>query len=354
MQIPEATVTMIGAPGCGKTTYFLGMYATMSSGLQGYFLVTEDLDLDLELSENWDGMCDDGEMPAPTNGEVPRTFPLVFRNGLQTILRFSWEDYRGGAMSNRADDEVAVDATHLLERVHRSDSIYLVVNGNELLEPVTQASLQQVRRATKSRRMNAVLQDTTRRRQEEGRPVPSMVVLVTKSDLIARANPGVGKEELVERIADSARALLPSCFQEGTNTLICPVRIGEFSGDAQKQVAPEDVSPRNLHFPMIFSFLNYLDGQVESTRARLDSTRSLIAGNRGEADRMNSTFVGRMFKGGEIGRLRSAAITAEAEITTLTQDLNRSERQLTALSEDLRSALKNCDVAVFQDGVRVQ
>jgi len=54
MKLEDIKITMLGTTGAGKTSYLLGMYAVMQTGVQGFTLAAKDMDLDLELTQRWE------------------------------------------------------------------------------------------------------------------------------------------------------------------------------------------------------------------------------------------------------------------------------------------------------------
>jgi hypothetical protein len=349
----EETVTMIGATGCGKTTYLVGMYASLSQGVADYFLFTEDPDLDLDLSSAWEDISTAGKMPPP-NELHPLKYPFVFRRGLRTVLRFSWEDYRGGAMSDRLADEEASDAPDLHRRLAISDGIFVVLDGTYLTSPVTPGNKRQLsgRDQTLARRMSTLLDRAVRTRYDENRALPSLVVLVTKADLIRQANPGQSAEQLMNMIVNSARELLPSCFLHGTTTLVCPVQIGVFGADQQGTVEPGQVDPRNLHLPLVFSFLYYLDGYLDEQRGTRDELSSQISQDRADAERLRTGLINRIFRGEDRARLLRDIDSTSDSLRKLSVELDISEDLVTRLSRDLEEAINLHRVAAFEDGIQ--
>jgi hypothetical protein len=237
------TVTMLGTSKSGKTTYLLGMYATLSAGQDGFFLHADDPDLDLDLSESWDALMDEGLLPPPTPNE-PKTYPFVFKSGLTRLLDIDWLDYRGGAMTDRT---TASDAERLVSRLAASDSIYLTLDGALLAQGVDERSFLTARRHTKAERMTWFVQNAA---SKLGR-VPSLVVLVTKFDLVAARCPDGAAA--VESAIDAARDILPIAFETGVTALICPVSLGDLGMPVAERVDPTSVAPRWVHKPMLFS-----------------------------------------------------------------------------------------------------
>ncbi|MDS0134286.1 MULTISPECIES: hypothetical protein [unclassified Amycolatopsis] len=248
---PHITVTALGNSGSGKTTFLLGMYAIMSAGLNGYFLNAPDQDVDLQLAARWERLLDDGELPPPNPGEMI-SYSFDFLDGLQRLLGIDWLDYRGGALSDARGSE-SEDVPVLHERLAGSDSVYLVLDGSYLVDPVRHATRGAILRETGLRRMTSLLQGSVQQRIANGAPPPSLVVLVTKSDLVPPA-----RRQRMEDIVDDIQRLLPICFQEGFTTLICPVQLGEFGQKPPDRVPAGLIGPQRLHYPIVFSLAEYM------------------------------------------------------------------------------------------------
>lgn len=125
MTIPELTLTAIGTKFSGKSTFLLGMFDILSAGLHGYFMFTEDPDEGIDLQDTWDRLMDLGRLPDPTT--KTKCYRFVFNHGLTPLVTIDWMDYRGGALDDRGDS--SPDVVELRERLNRSDSIYLMLDG---------------------------------------------------------------------------------------------------------------------------------------------------------------------------------------------------------------------------------
>ena len=99
--------------------------------------------------------------------------------------------------------------------------------------------------------------------RERARPPPSIVILVTKSDLLDDDPKAYRQDEIVRVI----RELLPICFVPKITTLICPVTLGRFSPDFA-------ADPHQFHKPILWSMLNFLQQQHVATLAAIESDRS--------------------------------------------------------------------------------
>ena len=228
--LPEITVTMLGGTGSGKTVFLHGMYAVLSGGFEGYYLHTTTHDLDADLSDAWDKLLDDGELP-PATTEMPHDYPLVFKDGLTPLLNINWQDYRGGAMSDR--EATSADTAQLIERLRISDCIYLTIDGRHLADGVDDYNKLLVRRRTQADRMAAHLQRTATAR---GGHLPPLVVLITKADLLIAD--GIDGPAALERAVDAIGEILPIAFERDVTTMICPVSLGTIGIPAEGERTP--------------------------------------------------------------------------------------------------------------------
>jgi len=248
---PSLTITALGNKGSGKTTFLLGMYADLSAGRKGYFLNATNPDADLALASKWDKLLDDGVLPPPNLADnIPYEF--LFLDGTRPLLGVDWLDYRGGAL----EDEVGAasgDVPELHKRLNKSDTIYLVVDGGYLVRPVENHTRAGIMRMGGLRRMTSLLQTAIRAREASGDLAPSIVVLITKADLIPPA-----RRDPLDEMVDDIQQLLSVCFADGLSTLICPVMLGHFGLNPEGKVRTSDIAPHDLHLPIIFSLAEYM------------------------------------------------------------------------------------------------
>lgn len=244
---PSLTVTALGNKGSGKTTFLIGMYAHLSAGQNGYFL-SADPDTDLNLADKWDRLLDDGVLPPPNEADNI-SYKFRFLDGLKPLLGVDWLDYRGGALEEETGS-ASGDVVGLQDRLKKSDCVYLVLDGGYLVDPVSNATRLGIMRRASLRRMTSLLQTAVDARTEAKAFPASIVVLITKTDLI----PPVRREMLVPDIMK----LLPICFSEGLTSLICPVMLGDFGINPEARVNPRDIAPHNLHLPIIFGLAEYM------------------------------------------------------------------------------------------------
>src|SRR4051812_40320997 len=92
-------LTMLGGTRTGKTCYLVGMYGMMRRGTDGFTFAAVDMDEDLLLAQQWKTMrttTGDKRWPPPTTETKEHEFDFCY--GYKPFRRFSWHDYRGGAL----------------------------------------------------------------------------------------------------------------------------------------------------------------------------------------------------------------------------------------------------------------
>ncbi|MFJ5774650.1 hypothetical protein [Streptomyces sp. NPDC093094] len=341
-EIDEITVTMLGPSLSGKTTFLLGMYSVLSAGLDDYFLHATDPDQDLDLSEAWDALVDDGMLPPPTAADQLKSYSFVFREHLNPLLSVDWLDYRGGALDDKVRGEDS-DSSTLIARLDLSDAVYLVLDGRYLRDPVTSNTVRRVQRATKAQRMTYFVQQTIDIRRKTGRPYPVIVVLVTKADLVAEARFPTEAGAILDQLVDDVRGVLPICFQPGVTTLVCPVMLGHFGAEENQHVDPQAVRPMSLHKPLLFSLLRYLEEiglELQETEAEL---REEVRLREREAADHRPGF----WRKGSHLELAEAVRKARKQA----EEIARIKQLTREFQERVAHELK--DLPVFKDGVRI-
>ena len=170
---------MLGTTGAGKTSYLLGMYAVMQTGIQGFTLAAKDIDMDLELTERWEQLISlEGEdrWPAP-NAAATEHYAFDFSYGFRPLIGFEWLDYRGLALSDRSEEQ---DVQELSARLSESKCLFLCISGEHLIHPITLTTVRNI----KSDRMNQFIQQYISNREIPTRDKPfPIAVVITKYDL---------------------------------------------------------------------------------------------------------------------------------------------------------------------------
>jgi hypothetical protein len=349
MDIPTVTVTMLGPSGSGKSTFMLGMYATLAGGHRGYFAHAAHDD-HLQLMDAWDLLYEDGQLPPPTP-ERTRNYEFHFLQGIDPLLRIQWMDYRGGALSDRAE---AGDTAELIKRMTESDSVYLVLDGTTVAKWVrakvdaevagrAQPEIGRLRRILKVEDMTSMLQSAITQRRELGKQAPSLVVVVTKMDTLTEIS-RLSEAETVGLIRDYLDDLLPVALVRGVSALVQTVQLGEFGTEKTAVVDANRVAPRDLEKPFIFTFLEYLTNRITEETRLLEVVTRRQAETDLELATLRNRLGSSLWRRGEIGGLTEAQRQLVAEAERTRQSLQDMESRAERLRRDLR------DTWIIRDG----
>ncbi|MGE3284674.1 MAG: hypothetical protein AB7J32_01070 [Pseudonocardia sp.] len=335
------TVTMIGAPGSGKTTYLYAMFTELARGVDAYGIYDRDRDSELELLEGWRALAEEGEVPEATD-ENPRFHEFVVQHGEYTAAVLSWSDFRGGALFSRSDQHA--DVVRLQERLLVSDSIHLVLDGAKLAGDPAAAS-PRLRAELGVERMSTFVRSAVEARVQQRLPLPSVVVLITKADRIVNAanDEGVPHERRMGEVVESVIDLLPVLRRSGLTTMVCPVQVGWF-GAAQGRVDPSRVDTQRLHQPILFTVRHRYVVERYQQEAALAELDAAISSDRAEL----SALDGRLFGGRRRRELRDALVDAERQRSAAAHAGDTAEYWTSILTPSI-----DTDVPIFQQGRRV-
>ena len=344
--IPRMATIILGTSNAGKTTFVMASYATMAGGLvNGLSLHCRDRARGLGLLRSWDTFAEEGELPVPTRHGELALYPFVFKSGVEPWLEFDLLDYRGGAV---LDDPDEPDVQQLLAHLVRSTSIYLAIDSAYLTAPVDASNRDRVLRRTGVRQISELLHDCFERCQAEGRPLPSLVLLLTKSDLMRPRFAGRAPATVLKELLDNLRQVVPLAFAPGVSALVCPVRIARFCQIAADEWQVESLDPMNLHRPVAFSLLHHIQLRASAHRGQV----ALLRGEREEkqqrasveASRLRSTIFGGYFNRDRLARDTGLVTQADERLAAADAQLRVTERQIDELLKLLAS------VPVLQDG----
>lgn len=240
MKLNDIKISILGTTGAGKTSYLLGMYAAMQSGIQGFTLAAKNIDQDLELTERWEQLISTqgaDRWPTPNAGVIEHCH-FDFNYGFRTIMGFEWIDYRGLALNDRSGEQ---DVQELSQYLISSECVFLTISGEYLQYSVVPTTVRDV----KSDRMNQFLQQYISKNYQptSEKPFP-VVIIITKYDLCKHRE----KEEVIEDVKKLFQALFTP--DSGWLVMICPVSLGkELETDVENGV----IVPVNVHLPVVFA-----------------------------------------------------------------------------------------------------
>jgi GTPase SAR1 family protein len=313
MKLKDIKITMLGTTGAGKTSYLLGMYAAMQSGIQGFTLSARDIDLDLELTERWEQLISvrGADRWPPPNAGVIEHCHFDFNHGFRPIISFEWLDYRGLALSDRSGEQ---DVRELSQYLVESECVFLTISGEYLQEQVTPTTVREV----KSDRMNQFLQRyiSNNYHPTSDHPFP-VAILITKYDLCHHR----AKEEVIEDIKKLFQALFTA--NSGWLVMICPVSLGkELESDTDNGM----IVPVNVHLPIIFAVYSQLRTYGINLKHQYSSLTETIKKNQ----QLNPII--RWLKRVETQKQLSKLEKSKEEIDTVENNMNLLAKELQQVS----------------------
>ncbi|GAA2853042.1 hypothetical protein Acy02nite_51030 [Actinoplanes cyaneus] len=293
--IPAIQVTMLGGTGSGKTTYLVGMYAHLSAGLGNFFLHADNRDVDLDLASAWDAMIEDGLLPQPTTEEGGlQVFDFTFRYGVDPLLRLNWVDYRGGVIRDR--DSSKQDVSQLVARLGETDSVYITLDGALLADVLEKKPAAETKLQSAIGRYARTLGEIADQRDTQNLIPPSVVLLITKGDLLRSLLPGdVAQRERQAR--EWAQKLLPQVFRHDWDVAVCIVSIGRIGRLTSSRVDPGELAPFRIDRPMVFSLYSYYRRAAIAFAAIAGKAEQETADHQRTRDDSRRTLLGRLLNG---------------------------------------------------------
>jgi hypothetical protein len=335
MEIPKITMTMLGASGSGKTMFLHGMYATLSAGIAGYFVYTRDPDHDIDLMDTWDRLNDEGVLPPPTE-EVPTPYDFVLKHGITPLISIDCLDFRGGATDARSTS--AADTAQLLNRLRISDTIYLALDGQHVGEWVNNlvpgGRANRARDPMKVARLSMFIQQAAEARMASGKPAPSIVVLITKADVLPAVT-GMRKAEALRLAVENMDQIVPVVYSQGITALVCPVQIGNFGIEKHNMVDPTTVDPVGLHRPFIFSLWHFLTEVIQSDEETMRAIADSRSAAHEELSQLKGGFWRELFNGSRISSLSQSLENWDQEKARVDQNIRTARDRAGVLMEQL-------------------
>ncbi|MBE9046838.1 hypothetical protein IQ255_20895 [Pleurocapsales cyanobacterium LEGE 10410] len=312
MKLEEIKITMLGTTGAGKTSYLLGMYAVMQTGIQGFTLAAKDMDLDLELTQRWEKLISvKGEDRWPTpNAAAMEYYGFDFSYGFRPLMGFKWLDYRGLALSDRSTEQ---DVADLVEYITESECLFLCISGEYLVDQITPKTVREI----KSDRMNQFIQQyvSTKKNPDPQNPFP-VAIVITKYDLCHHRN----RDDIIEDVKKLFQGLFTP--NSGWLVMICPVSLGKELCDDPENA---NIVPVNVHLPVVFAVYSQLRAYGLKLKAQRDHFFLAV-----EATKQTNPLM-QLLKSSEIREKTTQLQNCDAEITVV-------EENMKLLSQELQQA----------------
>ncbi len=312
MKLEDIKITMLGTTGAGKTSYLLGMYAVMQTGIQGFTLAAKDMDLDLELTQRWEKLIFlEGEDRWPTpNAATIEYYKFDFSYGYRPLMGFEWLDYRGLALSDRSTEQ---DVSDLAQYVTESECLFLCISGEHLVNEITPGTVREL----KSDRLNQFIQQyvSVNKNPSLQKPFP-IAIIITKYDLCHHRE----RDDIITDVKKLFQALFTP--NSGWLVMICPVSLGR---DLCDDPHGGKIIPVNAHLPIVFAIY----AQLRACNLKLKAQREhqTVAVN---ALKQTNPIV-QLLKASELKEQTSQLQTSEAEIIAI-------EENMKLLSQELQQA----------------
>jgi hypothetical protein len=260
MDVANISVTLLGSNESGKTTYMVAMLGSLIAGDGTYSVSMRRRDQSLELMGQWTELLA-GEFPPPTSESSEFDFELS--RGIARMTTINWLDYRGGDV--RDDNE---NVAALRKRLMSTDSIYLTLDGRKVgryIGDTAEGAPEYLQRNQRQAELgipflSLLLQESIQLREQDlGKEPPSLVLLLTKFDLLvteARRGrlAGAPDRRILETAVRAVRRLFEVAFSEKTITLVAPTSVGGQGSDGRTVI-----SPNGFRDPLLFSYRCWLN-----------------------------------------------------------------------------------------------
>ena len=325
MKLEEIKITMLGTTGAGKTSYLLGMYAVMQTGIQGFTLAAKDMDLDLDLTQRWEKLIllkGEDRWPTP-NAAAMEYYGFDFSYGFRPLMGFQWLDYRGLALSDRSTEQ---DVADLVQYLTESECLFLCISGEHLIEPIDPTTVREI----KSDRMNQFIQQYVgvNKNPNPQKPFP-IAIVITKYDLCHHRD----KDEIIADVKRLFQALFTP--NSGWLVMICPVSLGkELCDDPDNAI----IVPVNVHLPVVFAVYSQLRAIGLKLKNQRDRTALAI-----EAIKQANPLV-QLLKNSQLQEKNARLQICNTEITAIEENMKLLSAELQQVSLYFNGAEVTADV----------
>ena len=304
---------MLGTTGAGKTSYLLGMYAVMQTGVQGFTLAAKDMDLDLELTERWEKLISlqgEDRWPIP-NAATMEYYSFDFSYGFRPLMGFEWLDYRGLALSDRSTEQ---DVADLSQYLRESQCLFLCISGECLTSEITPTTVREI----KSDRQNQFIQQyvSTQKHPQPQDPFP-VVIVITKYDLCHHRE----RNAIIADVKKLFQALFTP--NSGWLVMICPVSLGR---ELCEDLDVGKIVPVNAHLPVVFAVYAQLRAYGLQLKARRDEQTQAIASIK------NTNPLLQLIKGKELQTKTEQLQTTQSEISNVEANMKLLSQELQQVS----------------------
>jgi hypothetical protein len=312
------TLTMLGGTKTGKTCFLVAMYGIMRRGYNGFSFRTQNPDIDLDLAAEWKALrikTDDDRWPKGTQESTDYYFD--FSHAYKPILAFTWHDYRGSII----DEKGTKERVTLIERLRKTDCVLLCFSSEHLQDPSGRVSEDGEDEAAT---MSALMSEVGRAAEQRGGRLPSVVIVLTKYDLMA----GRPRDLVMKEMQRLFNPLFTKV--DGWTVTVCPVSLGK---ELAKDAGRGRVEPICVHLPVSFAVYMAIQKHADEAAVALQGSQEHLSKRRQE------NWLKRVFRGTNLPALESVVSHDAARLADL-------KAKLSLLVEEVGTGL-----TIFQNGV---
>ena len=193
-------VIMLGSSGVGKTSYICSTYRELAEKR------IDDFSIKALSKEEHEALFNKGERIRqgiyPSSTDVRELYTFILKHADCELLKFDWEDYRGGILES-ANEEMA----EVAEKMKIADGLIIFFNAYELVHSINSKKIRRYCDIISSLVLNAV----SARNEKERLPIAIVVTkcdTVNKNELIKSANFEYVAEKVTKRIKDAVKVVL--------------------------------------------------------------------------------------------------------------------------------------------------
>lgn len=324
-------ITMLGLSQSGKSCFLYAMYDFMQQVRNGFTFIAKDPDDDLELADGWESISVDKKWP---DGNVTtKQYDFIVQFKSNSVMEFSWYDYRGGALKEKSDQ--SPEAKDLIDRIIESDCLVICI-GADIIKAIWNGDKS---KNSEVRRLNALI-NTYASRNERRIPV---IFAITKADMFDKAE----QPNLLQWLTDNFSSL----YVEGSGWMhaVVPVRLGENlqTGSAQEVIG--NISPKNIHIPVMFFLHSILRERIKTIKNKLAGIQTKRSNYRTEINRnQGRTWWDKLWNGDNTSILQNNIADLDTEENNIIKNIEPLEKAF----ENVEDMFESC--RIFKEGQAVK
>lgn len=253
----DTTFTMLGMTGSGKTCFIAAMWSQMSSGIDGFTIVTDDetrfkLQRDvIKLTQT--KSPERFPQATSTSTESIKYYEFELNKDLERIISIKILDYAGGSLNGNGNDVL-----HIVEEsIAESTALLIFIDGELFCTEDKEKRADNIKYDC-ANTITPILDYYSKSHPKQ--PLPPVIFVVTKLDLFAKY---ISQEEIVNLIRHN---FSPAFGANKTKSYICAITLGE-------SISEDNYSgrfcPLNIHIPFFIGAYHEFYNRYTNLKAKL-------------------------------------------------------------------------------------